>query len=235
MTILDFLVSEATQQDGEWDTSGKPASHPELLDPKFFDLVGTAYMTHLHSAIHGFGVSDDRQDSGEQNFTLAYSLYAQRLLASIETWCKEREATILEHDRDLVKYLDVLDSLPERLEAVLAQDLFLDSDVGMNLPTNAPILCNYFLTDITGFFSLHIGSVLEVFRMLDPFFCDAIHAKGGSDAYSLLVNWVQREDPGVNPKKVIYKVILRRCYHPSTWTDVNLRYFRLYSSIGLMA
>jgi hypothetical protein len=235
VTILDFLVSESTEQDGKWDTSGEPPAHPELLDHSFFDVIGDAYMSYLHPAIHGFGVPADRQERGARNFNRAYARYAEYLLGRIEEWCADRTKIIMEKDRELVQHLHVLDCLPDRLEAVLSHELFVGSDAGMDLPTNAPILCSYFLTDITGFLSLHVGSVMEVFRMLDPFFCDAINTKHSLDAYSLLVNWVQREDPEVNAKQVIYKVLCLILTPLYIFAQFSRRSSQSYSNIGPMA
>ena len=166
-------------------------------------------MSSLQPAIHGYGIPKHRQQRGEKSFSHAYSKYAQEILDNIHAWCEERTAAIMDQERELIEHLHILDSLPDRMEAILANDLFLGSDFGMDLPTNAPLLCSYFLTDITGFLSMHVGSVLEVFRMLDPFYCDAINAKGSLDAYTLLVNWILRENPKVDTKKVIYKVPIR--------------------------
>lgn len=220
VTVLDFLACDAAKSaDGNWDLSHLPAPHPDLLDAEFFHIAGTIYMNSLHPAMIGFGVKYARQERGDKDFNVAFARYTLSIMKEVKPWITRRVARIAKEEPGLAPYSHILETLPERLHAVLADEIFNHGDRALELPTNTPLLSNYFLTDITGFLSLHTTAMTEVLVMLEPFYHDAIKAKHSQDAYTLLANWVRHQNPDVDVKKVIYRVSSGRSLFPACGTD----------------
>jgi hypothetical protein len=193
--------------DGKWDLENL-SPRPELLDEDFFLIISNAYRDYLYPVRHGFGLLGSHQPKGQKRFNAGYAQYAEELLEKLTLWAEGRIKYIETNDRGLLQHVSILDTFPDRLDAVLVKELFVNQSDSMILPTNTPLLCAYMLTDLTDFFLRHVHGIMEVFRMLDPMYCDTINSKHAPDAYTILTNWVHRHHPELSPKPVIYAVCL---------------------------
>lgn len=181
---------------------------PDLLDETFFLIVTKAYAHHLFSSRVGYGLETDLP---EKSYADAFVLYRQELSRELEQWAENRLEQVGE-DPEFPGATFVLHEFVGRVDFALTTKVFNTADVGLELPTDTPLLCRAFIVDMASSLEKYEIPLMEVFRMLEPFYHAVILDSKKSTEFKdqptmLLHQWAIRHEPKEHtPRYIVNKV-----------------------------
>jgi len=220
--VLDFITSPIDILDGTatLETIKKLLNPvPDLLDETFFVIVTKAYAHHFFSSRVDYGVNTALQ---EKDYTNTFVLYRTELAEALEHWVENRLEQVGE-DLEFPGATPVLEGFVKRVDFALRTQIFNTAEIGLELPTATPLLCRAFVVDMASSLEKYEVPLMEVFRMLEPFYhaviLDSKKTTEFKDQPTLLLHqWATRHQPkDQTPRYIVNKVNSTNIYFPETF------------------
>ncbi|KAF9473076.1 hypothetical protein BDN70DRAFT_937697 [Pholiota conissans] len=217
--LLDYLTTDVEVphlEKGCIPSTPDIHPHPDILDAEFFEIVSSCYAHHLYSCRDSYGVPTEFAETGRTSYQQAYAEYSTNVQKQIGVWCQERLNRI-QHIPNQAEVSNIYRHMPERLAYALEHGFFNKEEFGLCLPHHFPLLCKFFVIDICDMLAKYCYAVMEIFRMLDPFFCGILidskrETEFKDQPTEMLCAWVRRqaaEHPEMCVINRILSVIMR--------------------------
>ena len=185
-----------------------------MLDSDFFEEVSQAYFHHLKAHIHLFGMTAEMQAKEVNKFSTAFQSYIGELTDRVRAWCDKRVAEVQKSPATFPPAsVDIISTIPDRLDWVVSRGLFNSYVYGLKLPTPSPLMCRAFLTYMGSNAQTYSPWIMQVFSWMEPLlystFMENKKDHGGfKDLSHMLEAWMEKQGikDGVNPTLILNKV-----------------------------
>lgn len=167
--VLDFITSDIdvpSQRITLTAIKAKLKPIPDLLDESFFLIITKAYAHHCFGGRMDYGVDAYLQ---ERDYEKAFTSYRAELAEALKHWAENRLDQVGD-DPEFPGAAKVLATLTKRVQFALTTDIFNTPNLGLELPTGTPLLCRAFIVDMASSLEKYEIPLMEVFRMLEPFY-----------------------------------------------------------------
>jgi len=231
--VLDFLTSDIDVPATLRTIKAKLKPIPDLLDENFFLIITKAYAHHCFGSRVDYGVDAKLQ---EKDYTKAFVYYRTELAEGLEHWVENRLEQVGE-DPEFTGATEVLAKFTQRVQFALTTDVFNTAHLGLQLPTSTPLLCRAFVVDMASSLEKYEVALMEVFRMLEPFYhaviLDSKKSTECKDQPTMLLHqWVSRHEPeGNTPTYVVNKVSYNSVRRTNSILTCTSRSYPSFSAI----